>query len=63
MTPLIEQQQIRPQALKLADAAQYLGLSQKTVRRLVERGELKTVRSVRHLLFHICALDEFLSRD
>lgn len=54
---------IRPQALKLPDAARYLGLSQKTVRRLVERGELRRVSSVRHLLFAVRTLDAFLLQN
>ncbi len=49
-------------ALKLADAAAYLSLNEKTVRRLVARGELKPVRSVRHLLFSVHRLDDFLAQ-
>lgn len=52
---------VPPQGLKLADAAAYLGLSQVTVRRLVQRGEIKPVRAVRHLLFARSTLDQFLA--
>jgi excisionase family DNA binding protein len=47
-------------ALKLKPAAQYLSVSPITVRRLVERGQLKANRSTRHLLFPIKELDRFL---
>jgi excisionase family DNA binding protein len=45
---------------QLKQAAEYLGLSKITVRRLVERGLLKPNRSVRHLLFPVKELNRFL---
>ena len=48
-------------ALKLKQAAEYLGLSEITVRRLVERGLLKANRATRHLLFSLEELDRFLA--
>jgi excisionase family DNA binding protein len=49
-------------ALKLKDAAKYLGgVSQITIRRLVERGLLQPNRATRHLLFPISELDRFLA--
>jgi hypothetical protein len=49
-------------ALKLKDAAKYLGgLSQITVRRLIERGLIKPNRALRHLLIPVSELDRFLA--
>ena len=45
---------------QLREAADYLGLSKITVRRLVHRGLLKPNRSVRHLLFPVKELNRFL---
>jgi excisionase family DNA binding protein len=45
---------------QLRAAAEYLGLSKITVRRLVQRGLLKPNRSVRHLLFPVKELNRFL---
>ena len=47
-------------ALKLKPAAEYLGLSKDTVKRLIHRGLLKPNRATRHLLFSIKELDRFL---
>ena len=56
---ITSQQQLRG-ALKLRQAAQYTALSPISLRRLVERGQLKVNRSTRHLLFSIKELDRFL---
>ena len=49
-------------ALKLKEAAKYLGgVSQITVRRLIERGLIKPNRSLRHLLIPVSELDRFLA--
>ena len=49
-------------ALKLKDAAKYLGgVSQVTVRRLIERGLIKPNRALRHLLIPVSELDRFLA--
>jgi excisionase family DNA binding protein len=48
-------------ALKLKGAAKYLGgVSEITVRRLIERGLIKPNRSLRHLLIPISELDRFI---
>ena len=48
-------------ALKIKDAAQYLGgVSQITVRRLIKRGLLRPNRALRHFLIPIAELDDFL---
>lgn len=48
-------------ALKLREAAQVLGVSTKTVRRLIDRNKLRAVRVLRHLLIPITEIDRFLS--
>jgi excisionase family DNA binding protein len=50
-------------ALKIKDAAKYLGgVSQITVRRLIKRGLIKPNRALRHVLISISELDKFLQR-
>jgi len=53
--------QITPQALKLKQAAEYLGVSPVSVRRLIKRGLIKPIRALRHILIPVCALDRFLA--
>jgi excisionase family DNA binding protein len=49
-------------ALKIKGAAKYLGgVSQITVRRLIDRGLIKPNRALRHLLIPISELDRFLA--
>ncbi|HEV3098164.1 MAG TPA: helix-turn-helix domain-containing protein [Candidatus Udaeobacter sp.] len=49
-------------ALKLKDAADYLGgVSTITVRRLIKRGLIKPNRALRHVLIPIAELDRFLN--
>jgi excisionase family DNA binding protein len=49
-------------ALKIKGAAKYLGgVSQITVRRLIDSGKLKPNRSLRHLLIPISELDRWLA--
>jgi len=48
-------------ALKIKDAADYLGgVSQITVRRLIKRGLIKPNRALRHILIPISELHRFL---
>lgn len=64
-TPVIPQASISVQrgALKLKEAAEYLGgVSQITVRRLVDRGLIKPNRATRHLLFPVDELNRFLAQ-
>ncbi len=60
MSATITQNTVQRGALKLRQAAQYISVSPITVRRLVERGQLKANRSTRHLIFSIKELDRFL---
>ena len=49
-------------ALKMKDAAQYLGgVSLTTVRRLIKRGLIKPNRALRHILIPVAELDRFLA--
>lgn len=49
-----------PAALKLKGAAEYLGISTISVRRLIERGLINPNRALRHLLIPVVELDRFL---
>ena len=56
-------QGITPGALKIKEAAAYLGgISQITVRRLIERGLIKPNRVLRHILISKAELDRFLAQ-
>jgi hypothetical protein len=49
-------------ALKIKDAAQYLGgLSITSVRRLIKRGLIRPNRALRHILIPVAELDRFLA--
>lgn len=49
-------------ALKIKDAAEYLGgVSTITVRRLIKRGLIKPNRALRHLLIPIAELERFVA--
>lgn len=49
-------------ALKIKDAAQYLGgISTISVRRLIARGLIKPNRALRHLIIPVAELDRFLA--
>jgi excisionase family DNA binding protein len=51
-------------ALKLKDAARYLGgVSTITVRRLIDRGLLKPNRALRHILIPVAELDRFVTGE
>ena len=51
-------------ALKIKDAARYLGgISQISVRRLIDRGLITPNRTLRHLLIPISELDRFLAGE
>lgn len=50
-------------ALKIHEAAQALGVSVKSVRRLIERGEITPCRVFRHVLIPIDQIDRLLNAD
>ena len=52
---------VHPRALKVKDACKYIGgVSEITMRRLIDRGMIKPNRSLRHLLIPVAELDRFL---
>ena len=56
------QSSIPPAALKLKDAADYLGVSAMSLRRLINRGLIKTApRALRHIVVPIRELDRFIN--
>ncbi len=62
MNTLTSHTQTTQGALKLKDAAKYLGgISQISLRRLIERGLIKPNRALRHLLIPVSELDRFLN--
>jgi len=49
-------------ALKLKDAAKYLGgISEMSVRRLIKRGLIKPHLALRHIIIPVAELDRFLA--
>ena len=54
---------IAPAAFKLRGACDYCGgLSPATLRRLIERGEIKRLAGVRHIVITKAELDRFLAK-
>jgi hypothetical protein len=54
---------VKPHALKVEDACEYLGgISPSSVRRLINRKLLKPNRALRHLLIPVSELDRFLGQ-
>jgi excisionase family DNA binding protein len=51
-----------PVGLRLPDAARALGVSTRTVRRLVARGDLRASRIGRVIVIELRAIEEFLAR-
>lgn len=59
--PLMKTDVTGPKALKLLEAAAYLGgISPTSVRRLIKRGLIRPNRALRHILISIDELDRFL---
>ncbi len=50
-------------AYKLSEAADLLGVSQVTVRRMIKRGLLKPCRALRHVLISAEELNRFLTNS
>jgi len=50
----------RPMAYKIPAAATLLGLSHSSIRRLIERGELKVIRKLRHVLIPAAEITRFM---
>ena len=59
---MTEVSSLSAKALKIKDAAQYLGgVSVTTVRRLINRGLIRPNRALRHILIPVPELDRFLA--
>jgi hypothetical protein len=56
------QNEILPRALQLKRAAEYIDVSEMSMRRLIKRGLIKPNRALRHILIPVAELDHFLSR-
>ena len=52
---------VHRELIKIAEVALMLGISQSSVRRLIERGLLKANRNLRHLLISQKALQGFIN--
>jgi hypothetical protein len=52
---------VAPRAVKLKEAASYLGISPSSMRRLIKRGLIKPNRSLRHQIIPVVELDRFLT--
>ena len=52
--------EMSPRALKVRQAANYLGVSATSIRRLIKRGLINPNRALRHLLIPVTQLDRFL---
>jgi hypothetical protein len=57
---ILNHSQVTPQALKLRQAADYLGVSTASMRRLIKRGLIKPNRALRHLIIPLFELDRFI---
>ncbi len=55
----------RPQAqtVKIREAAAILGICENSVRRLIDRGKIRTIRVLRHHLIPVAELDKLLAGD
>ena len=51
----------RRKTVKIKEAAEMLGVCENTVRRLIDRGKLRRVPGVRHILIPLSEIDHFLS--
>lgn len=51
----------RQRVVKIGQAATMLALSVKSVRRLIDRGHLRRVKGIRHVLIPITEIDKFLT--
>jgi excisionase family DNA binding protein len=56
----ISQRSTSPRLLKIREAAAMIGVSPASVRRLIERGLLRSNRSLRHHLIPVAELDRFV---
>jgi excisionase family DNA binding protein len=48
-------------AVKIPEAADIVGVSSKTIRRAIERGEIRPNRKLRHVLIPVAELERFVN--
>jgi len=53
--------QVAQRALKIRQAAEYLGLSTVSIRRLIRRGLIRPNRALRHILIPVSELERFIN--
>ena len=56
-------EQIQPRLLSVEETAQLLGVSRKTVRRLVDQRKITFVRIQRRVLISVDSVEEYLERN
>lgn len=49
--------------LKIGETAKVLGISERSVRRLIQRGELRSVNKLRHILIPAAEISRFLAEN
>ncbi len=52
-----------PRLLSVADAARYLGRTEKSIRHLVQRRKLSSIRGDGRVMFDRCDLDAWIQRN
>lgn len=53
----------RPRVVRIGTAAAMLTVCEKSVRRLIDRGKLRRVQGIRHVLIPISEIDKFIAGD
>jgi excisionase family DNA binding protein len=54
---------LAPRLLSVADAARYLGRTEKSIRHLVQRRKLTSIRGDGRVMFDRCDLDAWIQRN
>ena len=52
-----------PRLLSVADAARYLGRTEKSIRHLVQRKKLASIRGDGRVMFDLCDLDAWIKQN
>ncbi len=61
LSTLVSRLGLDREAYKIKEAAAIAGVSDSSIRRLVNRGELRAIRKLRHILIPRAELERFLS--
>ena len=57
----VKPSEVRPRVVRIGTAAAMLTVCEKSVRRLIDRGKLRRVQGIRHVLIPISEIDRFLA--